>query len=111
MQDVRTSLGKCWTNALIAHNDRKNDALFYWISFMLFLLTLFCSVVGSVAITLAESQWAMIGVPIFILFVGLTLHWFQCLSVRYWSPREHDPIHSGTHINLENDMDNVIDSL
>ena len=108
MQDVRTSVGKCWTNMLISHNDRKNDALFYWISFMLFLLTLFSSVIGSLAITLAESQLALVGIPIFIGCVGLSLHWFQCTSARYWSPLPHNL--DNAHINLENESENIIDT-
>lgn len=93
---------------LISHNDRKNDALFYWISFMLFLLTLFCSLIASLAITLAESQWALLGIPIFIFCVALSLHWYQCSSVKYWSPLPHNL--DNAHINLENDSENVIDT-
>lgn len=108
-QDLRTSLGRFWTNVIIAHNDRKNDTVFYWISFCLFLLTLFCSVIGSLTITLAESNWALVAIPIFIFLVGASFHWHQCFAARYWSVVPHDPVNN-VHINLENDSENVIDS-
>lgn len=103
MQDLKTSAGKCWTNAIISHNDRKNDALFYWISFMLYLFTLFSSVVGTVAITFSESHWAILGIPILSIALALSTHWYQCLSVRYWSSN-YLPSENG-HVNLgENEI-------
>lgn len=107
MQDVRTSLGKFWTNVLVSHNDRKNDAVFYWISLCLCLATLFCSVVGSLTIVLADSNWALLIIPIFLFLSGATLHWHQRFSARYWAVAPHDPV-DNAHINLENE--NVIDS-
>lgn len=98
MQSLQSSFATLWTNIQTNHNDRKNDAILYYLSFSLYIMILFGAIYTAPSIIQAGPILMLVGILSFFLAITLSTHWYQSLSVRYWSasftnpPFEHEPV-------------------